>query len=83
MNQNAVSSLLLNQALKVSELRVLGVILRDLDTYSFKQISVSEVAVELGVNRSRVSLAVKVLVEQKIIEQGQKIGRCFTYRLLL
>lgn len=83
MNQNTFSSLLLNHALKVTELRVLGVILRDLDTCSFKQISVSEVALELGINRSRASLALKVLGEQKIIEQGQKIGRYFTYRLLL
>lgn len=83
MDQNTVSALLLNSSLKVTELRVLGVVLRDLDDCSFRKLSVSEIAMQLGIDRSRTSLALKVLAQQKIIEQGQKIGRFHTYRLLL
>lgn len=83
VDQNTVSALLLNSSLKVTELRVLGVVLRDLDDCSFRKLSVSEIAMQLGIDRSRTSLALKVLAQQKIIEQGQKIGRFHTYRLLL
>lgn len=78
-----LSSLLKNPALKISEYRVLAQLLLALDGQSYRAVSVSELAEKLGQDRARVSGALGVLAQEKLIARGAKIGRNYTYRLTL
>lgn len=78
----ALSSLLKNQNLKISDYRLLAELLTILETTSFNPISTVGLSTKLGVNRSSLSASLGRLERAQIIQRGTKIGRLFTYRLI-
>lgn len=61
--------------------RVLDYFFGKLDFENYLHVSQSEIADILGLQKSHVSRAVKILCDKKIILKGPKIGRIITYRL--
>ncbi|GAA1754423.1 hypothetical protein GCM10009794_18930 [Rothia terrae] len=82
MTYPALSSLLKNQNLKISDYRLLAELLMTLETTSFKPLSTVDLSTKLDVNRSSLSASLGRLERAKIIQRGTKIGRLFTYRLI-
>ena len=61
--------------------RVLDAFCAVLDFENFIQISLSDLAKLIGMEKQNVSRAVRELVERGIVVKGVKVGRSFTYRL--
>lgn len=60
---------------------VFNALMARLDFENYIQVSQSEIAEELEMQRSNVSRAVKRLVDLGFIKTGPKVGRSFTYQL--
>lgn len=63
------------------QFRVMFVLLADLDYENYIQISQTDVAETLKMQRSHVSRAIRNLLEKEILIEGRKVGRSKTYRL--
>ena len=61
--------------------RVLDAFCAVLDFENFIQVSLTDLAELIGMERPNVSRAVHELVERGIVIKGTKVGRSFTYRL--
>jgi len=61
--------------------RVLDYFFGKLDFENYIHLAQTEIATVLGLQKSHVSRAVKVLCDKKIILKGPKTGRIITYRL--
>lgn len=79
MNQDAL--MILAKNLKGEELRVLMVLLSELDYENYIQVPQMDIVEKLGMQRSNVSRSIKVLLDIGVILLGPKIGRSFSYRL--
>ena len=60
--------------------RVLWFIISILDFENWVQLSITEIANELGMRQPNVSKAIKVLENKEVIIRGPKIGRSFAFR---
>ena len=60
--------------------RVLWFIISILDFENWVQISITEIANELGMKQPNVSKAIKVLENKEVIIRGPKVGRSFSFR---
>ncbi len=63
------------------QIKVLMMLLADLDYVNYIQVAQIDIAETLGMKKPNVSKAVKNLIEFGIILEGPKIGRSKTYRL--
>lgn len=61
--------------------RVLMYLFSKLDFDNYIQVSQTEIAKALGMQKQNVNRAIKVLVEKKIIHKGPKVGTSWTYIL--
>ena len=61
--------------------RVLWFIISILDFENWVQLSITEIANELGMRQPNVSKAIKVLENKEVIIRGPKVGRFFTFRI--
>ena len=60
--------------------RVLRELESQLDYKNWIRLALVDIAKNLGVNRSQVSRAIKILVDKGILFRGKKIGHFYTYR---
>ena len=60
--------------------RVLWFIISILDFENWVQLSITEIANELGMRQPNVSKAIKVLENKEVILRGPKVGRSFSFR---
>jgi DNA-binding transcriptional regulator GbsR (MarR family) len=60
--------------------RVLWFIISILDFENWVQLSITEIANELGMRQPNVSKAIKVLENKEVIIRGPKVGRSFSFR---
>ena len=60
--------------------RVLWFIISVLDFENWVQLSITEIANELGMRQPNVSKAIKVLENKEVIIRGPKVGRSFSFR---
>lgn len=79
MNQAAL--LTIANELNHDQMRVLMVLLADLDYENYIQVAQIDIAEALRMQKTHVSRAIKNLIEFGIIIEGPKIGRSKTYRL--
>lgn len=79
MNQAAL--LTIANELNHDQMRVLMVLLADLDYENFTQVVQMDIADALKMQKTNVSRAVKNLIEFGVIIEGPKIRRSKTYRL--
>lgn len=79
MNQDAL--MILAQTLKGEELRVLMVLLSDLDYENYIQVQQTDIAQKLDMQKQNVNRAIKRLIEIEVINEGPKVGRSKTYNL--
>ena len=79
--QDAFEALAKDRELTDEPKRVLLFLFSRLDFDNFIQLSQSEISSELQMHKSKVSLAISLLVDKKIILRGPKIGRSSSFRL--
>lgn len=70
-----------DRTLNLTDHRVLGVLLSELDYENFLYIAQADVAVRLGVGRAAVNRSFKKLLDKRILLRGPKRGRVYTYGL--
>ncbi len=80
-SQDAAILLAKDKDIKGETHRVLWIIIGILDFENWVQLSVTEIAKELGMHRPDVSKAMKVLEEKEIILRGPKVGRSYAFML--
>ena len=80
-SQEAMVSVAKDKEIKGETHRVLWFIGGILDFENWVQISVTEIAKELGMHQPDVSKAMKVLETKKIILRGPKVGRSYAFML--
>ena len=80
-SQEAMVSVAKDKDIKGETHRVLWFIGGILDFENWVQISVTEIAKELGMHQPDVSKAMKVLETKKIILRGPKVGRSYAFML--
>ena len=79
--QDAFEALAKDRELTDEPKRVLLFLFSRLDFDNFLQLSQSEISSELSMNKSKVSLAIKLLADKQIILRGPKVGRSSSFRL--
>ncbi|EIL0536520.1 replication/maintenance protein RepL [Salmonella enterica] len=79
MNQAALATIA--KKLNLDQMRVLMMLLAELDYENFIQVAQIDIAEEIGMQKTHVSRAIKNLIEFGIIFEGPKIGRSRSYRL--
>ena len=79
--QDALESLAKDRDLKSEHHRVLYYLFSRLDFDNFIQVPQAEIVQELGIHKSKVSKAIKLLSDKKIILRGPKVGRSSSFRL--
>ena len=80
-SQEALEIVAKDRDIKGETYRVLFFICARLDFENWVQISITDIANELGLKQPHVSRAFKVLEEKEIILRGPKVGRSFAFRL--
>lgn len=80
-SQEALEIVAKDKDIKGETYRVLFFICARLDFENWVQISVTEIAKELGMHHPDVSKAMKVLENKQIILRGPKVGRSFAFML--
>ncbi len=80
-SQDAAILLAKDKDIKGETHRVLWLIIGILDFENWVQLSVTEIAKELGMHRPDVSKAMKVLETKEIILRGPKVGRSYAFML--
>jgi predicted transcriptional regulator len=80
-SQEALKLLATDRDLKGETLRVLLLLLSQLDFENWIQITQKEIADTLEIKKQNVSKAVLLLEEKGIILRGPKIGRAYAFRL--
>jgi hypothetical protein len=80
-NQEAAIFIAKDKEIKGETHRVLWFIIGILDFENWIDISMTKIAKELGIYKQDVSKAIKVLEDKEIIIRGEKIGRCYKFRL--
>jgi DNA-binding transcriptional regulator GbsR (MarR family) len=80
-SQDAAILLAKDKDIKGETHRVLWLIIGILDFENWVQISITEIAEELGLKQPSVSRAMKVLEEKEIILRGPKVGRSYAFML--
>lgn len=79
--QEALEELAKDKDLKGEHWRVFSYLMSQLDFENFIQIPQKQIAETLDMNKAKVSLAVKTLVDKKIIIRGPKVGHSSCFRL--
>lgn len=79
MNQDTMIAMA--NDLNHEQFRVMFILLADLDYENYIQISQTEVANALNMQKTNVSRAIKNLLLKGILIEGRKVGRSKTYRL--
>jgi DNA-binding transcriptional regulator GbsR (MarR family) len=80
-SQDAAILLAKDKEIKGETHRVLWLIIGILDFENWVQLSITEIANELGMHQPDVSKAMKVLEEKEIILRGPKVGRSYAFML--
>ncbi|MGB5635781.1 MAG: replication/maintenance protein RepL [Waterburya sp.] len=80
-SQEALEIVAKDKDIKGETYRVLFFICARLDFENWVQISITEIAKELGMHQPDVSKAMKVLEEKEIILRGPKVGRSYAFML--
>ena len=80
-SQDAAILLAKDKDIKGETHRVLWFIIGILDFQNWVQLSVTEIAKELQMQRSHISRAMKVLEEKEVIIRGPKVGRSYAFML--
>ena len=80
-NQEALLALATDREISGETYRVLMFLLYKLDFENFIQVSQVEIAQALGMRKSNVSRAVRVLCDKGILLRGPKVGRSYCFRL--
>ncbi len=80
-SQDAAILLAKDKDIKGETHRVLWFIIGILDFQNWVQLSVTEIAKELQMQRSHISRAMKVLEEKEVILRGPKVGRSYAFML--
>ena len=80
-SQDAAILLAKDKDIKGETHRVLWFIIGILDFENWVQLSVTEIAKELGMQRPHISRAIKLLEEKEIILRGPKVGRSYAFML--
>ena len=81
--QDAFEELAKDREITNEPRRVLDYMFSKLDFENFIQLSQKEIIEILGINKSNVSKAIKLLTRKQIVLEGQKVGRSRCYRLNL
>lgn len=79
MNQDALK--IIATQLNHDQMRVLMMLLAELDYENYIQVAQIDIAKSIGMQRTNVSRAIKNLLELGVILNGPKIGRSKSYRL--
>lgn len=79
--QDAFEELAKDREITSEPRRVLDYMFSKLDFENFIQLSQVEIAKALGMHKSQVSEAVKLLTSKQIVLEGPKVGRSKCYRL--
>ena len=79
--QDALEALAKDRDLKLEHHRVLYYLFSRLDFDNFIQVPQAEVSLHLNMRKSKVSMAIKLLADKKIILRGPKVGRSSSFRL--
>lgn len=80
-SQEALEIVAKDKDIKGETYRVLFFICARLDFENWVQISITEIAKELGMHQPDVSKAMKVLEDKQIILRGPKVGRSYAFML--
>lgn len=80
-SQEAMIHIAKDKEIKGETHRVLWFIGGILNFENWVDISITEIAEELGMHRQHVSKAIKVLESKELILRGSKVGRCYKFRL--
>lgn len=79
--QDSLEALATDKDLTLEHHRVLQILMSRLDFQNFIQIPQSEISSKLDMDKAKVSKAIKLLVDKKILFRGPKIGRSSSFRL--
>ena len=79
--QDAFEELAKDREITNEPRRVLDYMFSKLDFENFIQLSQKEIIEILGINKSNVSKAIKLLTRKQIVLEGPKVGRSRCYRL--
>lgn len=79
MNQAALATIA--KKLNLDQMRVLMMLLAELDYENYIQVAQIDIAEEIGMQKTNVSRAIKNLIDFGIIFEGPKIGKSRSYRL--
>ena len=79
--QDALEALAKDRDLKLEHHRVLYYLFSRLDFDNFIQVPQAEISQDLNMRKSKVSMAIKLLTDKKIILRGPKVGRSSSFRL--
>ncbi len=80
-SQNALDIISEDKDLTKDALRVLYKMFAKMDFENWIYITQTEISEQLGIKKSNVSTAIKLLISKQILLKGSKVGRSFGYRL--
>ena len=81
MSQNPLQMIAKDKEITQDPTRVFMMMLSYVDFDNWVQVSQKEIAEELGMQKTHVSSAIKLLVKKEILLLGPNVGRSKTYRL--
>jgi hypothetical protein len=79
--QDAFISLAKDRDITAQPTRVMHYMMGNLDFENFIQVPQAKISKELGMKKQDVSKSMKLLCDKKILLEGPKIGRSFSYRM--